>query len=70
MGLPIQLLKFMKKLGAVIQYHQIKSSEVVFQEETNEEINIPLEVVFANDQVATLYQFNERGKLEHPNKVL
>ena len=62
-------LKFMKKLKAVIQYHQIKSSEVVFQEETNEEINIPLEVVFANDQVATLYQFNERGKLEHPNKA-
>lgn len=68
-GFNTATLKFMKKLRAIIQYHQIKSSEVVFQEETNEEVNIPLDVVFANDQVATLYQFNERGKIEYPNKA-
>ncbi|XBW38561.1 hypothetical protein QEN19_004149 [Hanseniaspora menglaensis] len=61
-------LRFFRKLKSLIQYHQVKSSEVILQESTGEEINLPLDVIFANDQVATLYQFNERGKQEHPNK--
>ena len=61
-------LRFFKKLKALIQYHQVKSSETIIQENTGEEINLPLDVLFSNDQVATLYQFNARGKLEYPNK--
>lgn len=61
-------LRFFKKLKALIQYHQVKSSETIVQESTGEEINLPLDVFFANDQVATLYQFNERGRLEYPSK--